>query len=290
MNDLAFSAIAYGLLSALFWGSGDFLGGFLSKKFPSLLVLFFVELFGLLMLVVAAVATAEPISSMRDLMIGAVAGIAGMIGILNFYQGLATFRMGVIAPMTAVLTAIVPVIFGFIFDGLPGNVQLAGLVLALLAIWLISGEGDTIRDAIKGGKNLFRYALLAGLFFCLFFMIIAQVSEGALYWPIVSARVSSLILIAGYLLFYRSKYSESLGRLSFGVLFLLFLGGLLDSGGNAFFILAAQSGRLDVSSVLASLYPGATVFLAWLVLREKISMRQAVGVVAAVASVALIAV
>ncbi len=288
MTEISLSAISFGLLAAFSWGSGDFIGGFLTRKLSNFVVVFGVELFGIAALLISALVSGEPMASSRDLFISAVAGIIGMVGILTFYQGMAIFPIGQIVPLTAVLTAIVPVVFGIFIEGLPGIFSLAGLVAGVVAIWLISSEKASLNGLARGDRKLFGYAALAGFSFGLFFLVIAQVTEGSVFWPVVSARAASLVLIGGYLALRRDHITGLRSKLSAGILFIIFLGGLLDTAGNVFFILAAHAGRLDVSAVLASLYPAATVFLAWMILHERLTHRQLVGVATGVIAVMLI--
>jgi drug/metabolite transporter (DMT)-like permease len=289
MDISAFATIAFGLLSAVSWGGGDFIGGYLTKRFRNLVVVFSVELFGFFLLLIIALVLREPIQGWRDFWIASAAGIIGMIGILSFYQGMARFGFGLVVPLTAVLTAIVPVVYGYFVDGLPGPLQVWGLGIAILSIWLISSDKNLFSDLARDdNKKLLNYVLVSGLSFGFFFLVIGQVSGGAVIWPVVYARATSLVLISGYFVFRKNELASIRAKLSGLTLFLLVLGGLLDTGGNVFFLLAAQAGRLDIASVLASLYPAITVFLAWALLKEKLTMRHFVGLGAAVISVSLI--
>ena len=286
----AFDAVAFGIFAALSWGSADFIGGFLTRRFSNLVVVFGIEAFGIVLMFAAALLTGEPLASLRDLAISGLAGVIGMVAILTFFQGMSIFQIGLFVPLTAVMSAGLPVVFGIALDGLPGALQGGGLALALIAIWIISG-GESESAVVQPEKTgqMIRYALVAGSGFGLFFLVMGQVTPGAVFWPVVAARGASLALIGGYLVIRGSDGRKERMQLSARMLLVLMVGGLLDAGGNVFYLLANQAGRLDISAVLSSLYPAATVFLAWLVLRERLSRRQFFGVAAAMAAVAMIA-
>jgi drug/metabolite transporter (DMT)-like permease len=189
--------------------------------------------------------------------------------------------MGVVAPVSAVVSAALPLVVGMAVEGLPGRSQVAGMVLALPAMWLISrpaGEDDSWhwRELVVPA--------LAGLGLGGFLTIIGQVTSEAIFWPLVAARGASLLLMVGVALVLR-QWQRPLPR----ELPLIALAGLFDMGGNALYAFAAQIGRLDIASILSSLYPASTLFLAWLILHERLARPQGVGVVLALAAVMLIA-
>jgi len=278
--NLELSAIFYGLASAASWGAGDFSGGFAAKRNNVFSVVIASQLIGVMGLILVAFLLAEPFPFPGDMLIGGLAGIAGAIGLLALYRGLAVGRMGIVAPVAAVVTAIVPVIVGFFSEGLPARPQLAGFVVALIAVWFISST-DT-RARIRWGD--LKLPGLAGVGFGLFLTFIGQVTEGAVLWPLVAARIASIGMLLVVINLVRQRKSPALNQLP-----LIALAGIFDSGGNAFFALATQTGRLDIAAVLASLYPATTVALAWLILRERLLAQQWAGVIAALIAVVLIA-
>ena len=156
---------------------------------------------------------------------------------------------------------------------------MGGMALALVAVWLLSATGN---DGSVTGADL-KLPFLAGLGFGFFFIFMDRAGETALLWPLVAARCASISLIAPVVVMQRQLAPSSWRHLPF-----IALAGILDTAGNGFFILATQVGRLDISAVLTSLYPGATVVLAWLVLREKVGRRQGIGVAVALAALVLI--
>ena len=222
--------------------------------------------------------TGEPMPPRSSLGWGVVAGITGAFGIAALYKGLAIGRMGVVAPVASVITAVLPVLFGFRTEGLPDRVQLAGFALALASIWLVARPDGKI-DSHRG----LGLAILAGVMFGLFLVSGKQAGHDGVFWPLVAARAAStllMLLIVGFL----PRDPRSLRPALLPIL----LSGLFDSGANALFIAATRHGRLDVAAVLSSLYPASTVVLARVLLKERISRMQGVGIVGALAAVALI--
>ncbi len=178
------------------------------------------------------------------------------------------------------LTAGLPVIFSAFTEGLPGFLQLGGFLLALLAITLISRP-----EKSKGRPEGIGLALLAGVGFGCFFILISRVNHAETFWPLAVARFTSVLFL---LIVALIRQRPALPRLSVAPLVLL--AGILDAFGNVFFVLATHTGRLDVAAVLASLYPAATVILAALLLRERVTRIQAIGILLALVAVPMISV
>jgi len=253
---------------------------------------------GLVALGVLGLALGEAAPQPRDVALGGLAGLSGGTGLLLLYLSLARGKMGVAAPLTAVAAGGIPLAVGLATQGLPGPAQVAGFALALAAIWVISrpeGEGGfQPRDAAL--------PLLAGVGLGGFLALIGHVSAGAAFvWPLVAARVANvtlfaLVAVAANPIRRTTAHGPSAPAVGRGpssaVPFpwsLAVAAGLGDVAGNAFFALAAQTGRLDAAAVLGSLYPAATVLLARVALGERLSPRQGAGVGLALAAVALIA-
>ena len=273
------AAVVFGLASALTWGAGDFSGGLATKRTPVFGVLAIGHAAGLLLLIALALLWGEPLPAAADLGWGLAAGLAGAVGVASLYRALAIGQMGMVAPLSAVLTAALPALFGMLTEGMPGAGTLVGFGLALLAIWLIAGTG-----AVRGARAGMGLAVLAGLGFGLFFILAHRAGTSAVFWPLVAARAGSLGLVLPLALS-RRQLPRPDGRLLTPVL----LSGTLDVAGNAFFVLAGQAGRLDVAAILSSLYPASTVLLAALLLGERVLRVQMLGIVAALGAIALIA-
>ena len=275
------TAVFYGLAAAASWGAGDFSGGVATKRSHVYLVVLLSHIVGIAGLLLLILLFGEPFPSWRDVGIGALGGISGAIGVLALYTGLAQGRMGVVAPLTAVITAIVPVLFGSFLEGLPQLHQLAGFIVALLAVWLISGDNGGGPVGLRWCD--LRLPTVAGLGFGLFFIFIDHVSDKAILWPLVGARAASIFMMAVLVILTRQRQRPARTQSGW-----IMLAGVFDVGGNAFFALATSLGRLDVASVLSSLYPVTTVLLARFILDEHLSRRQGAGVAAALAALLLI--
>lgn len=274
------ASILYGLLSAIAWGAGDFSGGVAARRTNVYCVVIHAEWIGALGLVALALVFGEAVPSAMAMAWGAVAGIAGGVGLTALYAGLAQGRMGIVAPFSAVLAAALPVALGALTEGVPSLVTWLGFVLALAAVWLLA-RTDTA--GFRAGD--FGLPVVAGVGFGLFFIGVDRAGNEAIFWPLAAARLTALAMVLGMALFQRRRLIPPRPAVVFIV-----LAGLLDAGGNLFFAQAARTGRLDVAAVLASLYSATTVLLAWLFLNERVSRGQAAGLVAAFAAIALIAV
>jgi drug/metabolite transporter (DMT)-like permease len=273
------AAVVFGLASALSWGAGDFSGGLATKRAPVFGVLAIGHGTGLLLLIALALVWGEPLPSATDLGWGLTAGLAGAVGLASLYRALAVGQMGMVAPVSAVLTAGLPALFGILTEGLPGALKLVGFGLALLGIWLVAGAGTSV-----GARDGLGLALLSGCGFGIFFILVHRAGASAIFWPLTAARIGSLGLVLPIALG-RRQFLRPDVRLLVPVL----LSGVLDVAGNLFFVLAGQAGRLDVAAILSSLYPASTVLLAALLLGERVMRVQAVGIVTALAAIALIA-
>lgn len=277
-------AILLGLSAAFCWGAGDFNGGLATRRSSVWMVLIISQTIGGVSLIAAAWLWGEPWPNNHDVLWSMVAGVVGEIGLLALYRGLATRRMGLMAPLTAVITGILPIGVGIAQAGMPPMGQVLGFGLALAAVWLLArDEASAAVTGLPPWRELL-LPLVSGLGFGLFFICLDQLSPTAFFWPLVVARATSvglMVVVVGWM--------KGWQRPPRTVWPLLFLAGWLDVGGNLFFIAAANLGRLDVTTVLGALYPAATILLAWLVLRERLARWQQVGVVLALTAVALIA-
>jgi drug/metabolite transporter (DMT)-like permease len=275
--DLA--AVLLGLASAASWGAGDFSGGLASRRAPLLGVLALGQAAGATLIVATALLLAEPLPPPGALTFGVAAGACGMVGLAALYRGLAVGRMSVVAPVSAVLAAALPVVWGALSEGLPPASKLAGFALGLAGIWLVARAGTP-----GGGRGGLRLALVAGCGFGAFLVLMDRGAEGGTFWPLAAARGTSLTLAL--------LWAVARGRPAApprSAVPLVLLSGTLDAGGNAFFVLASQAGRLDVAAVLSSMYPASTVLLAAVLLRERLTRAQGAGIAAVLAAIVLIA-
>ena len=266
------------LSAAGVWGAGDFSGGMAVKRANVFRVVAAAHACGLVMMLLLAWLTREPMPPPSSLGWGVVAGVTGAFGIAALYKGLAIGRMGVVAPVASVVTAVLPVVFDFRIEGLPDRFQLAGFALALVSIWLVARPDERI-DSHRG----LGLAILAGVMFGLFLVSGKQAAVKGVFWPLVAARAASTLLML-IIVAFSPRDDRSLRAALAPIL----ISGLADSGANALFLAATRHGRLDVAAVLSSLYPASTVILARVLLKERISRLQTLGIVGALASVALI--
>src|SRR5437870_598628 len=188
----AFATVIFGLAASLCWGSGDFNGGLASRRANASSVVIAAYAVGFLLLAALALVWKEAVPSSLDILWGGLAGVAGAIGLISFYSALSIGRMGIAAPISAVLTAAIPVLFSAFTEGLPSLLQLGGFVLALLAIGLISRP-----ERSKGRPEGIGLALLAGCGFGCFFILISRASHTAIFWPLAMARFTSVSLLLG---------------------------------------------------------------------------------------------
>jgi drug/metabolite transporter (DMT)-like permease len=264
-------------VAALSWGAGDFGGGIAARRGPLLGIVIATQLVGAGLTLVVAVTRAEAVPPAWEIGWALIAGVFGGVGIMSLYHGLATGRMGVVAPISGVLAAAIPVALGIVLQGVPGPARVIGMILALVAVMLVSraGGGGSRRDVGLG--------TLAGFGIAVFNIGVSRFSAGQVFAPLTIVRASEGILFVLIVLLGRRTW-----RLSRPILPLVILVGALDMGGNAFYILATQAGRLDVATILSSLYPVTTVILATLILRERIAGSQLAGVLLAIAAIVLI--
>jgi drug/metabolite transporter (DMT)-like permease len=278
VNAGTFTGAALSLGAAGVWGGGDFAGGIATKRANVFRVVAGAHACGFVLMLVLAWLTREPFPQPSSLYWGIAAGITGAFGIAALYQALAVGRMGVVAPVASVITGVLPVLVGMRTEGLPDRWQLAGFVLALVSIWFVA-RPDGKLDSHRG----LGLAVLAGVMFGLFLVSGRQAGHGGVFWPLVAARAASTVLMLLIVAF----SARDLRPLR-SALVPIVLSGVFDSGANAMFIAATRHGRLDVAAVLSSLYPASTVILARVLLKERISAMQTVGIVGALAAVALI--
>jgi len=275
-------AVLLALCSATTYGVGDFLGGMAAKRAAASAVLLWSHVVGLgLVLATATVVTGT--ATTRDLVLGALGGLGGALGVGLLYQALSIGPMSAVAPVTALLAAAVPVAAGYIQGERPGAAALVGMAGALAAIVLVSAEGGgSMRPSDPRAVVL---ALGAGLGFGLFFVALSYTGDDSGLWPLVGARGASVTVVGALALSRRVDAMVPPGHprlLTAGA-------GALDVAANVLYLLAIREGLLSVVSVLSSLYPASTVVLAWVILRERFAPLQRVGLVLAIPAAALMA-
>jgi drug/metabolite transporter (DMT)-like permease len=217
---------------------------------------------------------------------GALCGVSQAFGIWWFYAALGEGPISVVSPLTAILVAGIPVGAGLALGERPGAVAAAGVALALIAVVLVSRQAtDEDVTPHKFTAKVAWMTIGSGVAFGLNFVLIHEAPVAAKLWPLVFARLSASVLVLVI-----AAVSANLRPPSGGPLRLAVLAALLDAGANVAMLLAVQASYLSLAGVLMSLYPAATVLLAIVVLHERVTKWQAVGMVLAVASVAMIAI
>jgi drug/metabolite transporter (DMT)-like permease len=232
---------------------------------------------GALMCIALAQVLGDSFPGGRDLIVCVIAGILGAFGITMLYRGLAIGRMGIVAPITGVLAAVIPVVAGFLTEGIPAPIVVVGIVLAVVAVVLVSRVADE-----SGGREGLVEALTGGTAIGLFGVAIAQLSEGDVFADLAAIRIVQGALVVIAVLATRSAWRP--GEL----LLPLVLIGVLDTAGNGFYLVAVQTGQLAIASVLSAMYPVVTVILAAVVLREPVTRDHTIGIALAGAAIALI--
>jgi drug/metabolite transporter (DMT)-like permease len=281
------SSILLGLSSALSWGAADFTGGLVSRKTGAFRAALWGETVGLLLLVPAALASGEAVPDASSWIQAGLAGALGTLGLVLLYHAMATGTMSIAAPVSALMTAILPVVAGSLSEGSPGPLAFVGFAFALLAVWLVSQSEDGVKDILAHLSGL-RLPLLAGVGFGCYFILIHSAARHSTWWPMVASRAAGWMLIAIFMASRRESMRLPSGTSSIWPI--IVMNGILDAGGNIFYILAGHAGRLDVSAVLGSLYPVATVLLAWLILKERLRRTQWIGIWCALVAILLLAV
>jgi drug/metabolite transporter (DMT)-like permease len=283
------AAASLGLISAASWGGSDFVGGVGARRAPVMLVVASGHLFSLIVLLALCLVIRLPVPGSHYLFFAALGGFEGSIALAVFYRALAMGAMGLTAALTGLLTALVPVLFSLIHDGLPTPLAAAGLALGLFAIWLIThtpgrtpGKEDFVVKTASTPPAALLLGALAGVGFGTQLILFKMASPGGTMWVMTSARAAG---VAAMLLLLVFMPPEAPWR---GFWLTGIAAGALDTMGNLFYLQATRFGRLDVAALICSLYPAGTILLAALVLREWPTRRQVAGIALALGAVLLL--
>lgn len=270
---------AYALSAVGVWGASDFLGGIGARRANAFLFTASVHLSGMVMMGGLALFAHAPLPGNASLLWALLAGSVGGSALALFYRALASGKMGLTAPIGAVLGAGIPTIVTAFAQGFPGYRHLGGFVLASVGVWLISRTEDG-----AGRPEGLGLAVLAGIGFAGFYLCINKAGNGSALWIAVISRAASFVVTSAFVLLGRHVRAVPIP-----VLTIAMLTGCLDITGTAVFIHAAQTGRLDEAVVLSSLYPAVTVLLARIFLHEHFSRARTVGMLAALLAVPMVA-
>jgi drug/metabolite transporter (DMT)-like permease len=273
------------LLSASTWGGSDFVGGVGARRAPAILVVASGHIVSLFLLLVLCRGMGIAIPASSFLFYSALGGFEGSLALAVFYRALAMGAMGLTAALTGLLTALVPVVFSLVHDGLPTPLTAVGLALGLAAIWLITRTSSPKRTGTAAPSTppaALLLGALAGIGFGSQLILFKMASGGGILWAMTSARAAGVVALI-LVIAVRPPQAPWRGFWLTGI-----LAGTLDTLGNLFYIQATRFGRLDVAAVVCSLYPGGTILLAAIVLRERPTRRQLAGIAVALAAVALL--
>jgi drug/metabolite transporter (DMT)-like permease len=274
------------LISALCYGVSDFSGGLAARRVPATAVVLVSNAVSLVLAVLAVAFLPGSAYSAGDVAWGAAAGAVGLLGVVLLYRGLAIGPMSVVAPLTAVLSAVVPVVVGVVRGERPGALAVTGVVLALPAMVLIGRESRG-----SHGGRLTRRALIsalsAGVSFGGFYVLLAQTGPSGGAWPLVGQRAASVAILLGLVAVAAMRRAATSAH---GALRLAVIAGFTDFAANLAYVLATHRGLLALVAVISSLYPATTLLLARGLLKERLARQQTAGLLLAAAAVALIAV
>ena len=277
-------AVLLALCSAVLYGGGDFLGGLSSRRAPALLVVGASQVVGLVVGAVLAFVLGGNLTA-ADAGWAAAGGLTGAAGLGLLYRALADGSMSVVAPVTAVCAATVPVLAGLAGGDVVSAPALAGLVLALPAVGMVareSGEDARLDPRTVGA------AVAAGTLIGAFLVMLDRTSDGSGLWPVVVARSASSVAV-GVLVVALWSGRRAAPRVPRAAVPLVVAAGVADMSANVLYLLAVRAGQLSIVGLLSSLYPVSTVLLATLLLRERLSKVQLAGVGGCTLAVALIA-
>ena len=268
------------LVSAVLYGVSDFVGGFASRRtsvWPVALLACVGAFAGAIVLALAR--PGDPTTT--DLAWGLLAGLGSGGGTAFLYRGLATGRMGVVAPVSAVGAVLVPLVAGLVAGERPDLLAWVGIAVALPGIWLVSREEpqDQVPEA-GGGANGLLDGILAGASFGVLFAALGQIPAGAGYWPLAANQGMSMISLVVVAVVLGGDVRVRRPAELWGL-----VPGVLATVAVLFFLLATHEGLLSLAAVITSLYPAFTVLLAIVVLREHVHRAQALGLVLCAATI-----
>jgi drug/metabolite transporter (DMT)-like permease len=251
-----FALLAMG--SAALYGAADFIGGLTSRRADTISVVVISQAAGLVVVALVVAALGLPVPAYRDWLWGAIAGLAGGGGVALLYRALAVGVMSLVAPVTAVCAVAVPVI-------------------------VLVSRGADAPDSHEQPRRGLGLAVASGVAIGLFFLALARTSPDAGMWPLLFARISSVVLFAALMVATGKRLSMPRPTMALAI-----TGGILDMLANVLYLLATRYGPLTLVVTLSSLYPASTVLLARFVLHERLTRWQWVGVALSLIAIGLI--
>lgn len=284
--------IGFALIAALSWGTGDYLGGIGSRRYPLLWVLLASAAGGMTLALVLSVASGNAFPSNEDVVLSVAAGFAGLLALSAFYKALAIGTMSIVAPVTATGAA-VPVLWGVIAKGERlSALTITAMFVAIVGVILASREQDraeTIGVDAETHRQSILLAIVAALGFGTIFTLIAEAGQESVFWPAAILKFATVVTVAITLLILRGRTGEGAPRPRGRGWLFPFSIGLFDVSANIAFAASTHHGALAITSVVSSLYPVTTILLAYVFLHERLVRTQIGGVALALAGVAFLA-
>lgn len=264
--------------AALGWGAADFLGGLKSRTVAMLAVLLVTQTTALVFLVAVVTVAGEPPPAARFVLLGATAGLAEGLGVAALYRGLAVGTMSLVAPVASVAPA-VPLVAGLLLGEVPGPLQLAGLLLAVIGVVLTSCQAPVPGAERKVATSTF-YGLLSALGFGVFFVALDAASEASIPWALFTARLSAVLALVAVAV--TGHFRIALRAADWPLLVVI---GAVIVAADAMYAMATTLGLLGVVAVIGALHTVVTIGLARIFLHERIARWQQAGIVACIAGV-----
>jgi len=278
-----FAPVTCSVAAVFLWGTSDFAGGYGSRRANAFVLTAFSHVCAFALMLAIALGQHGAFPSRASILWALAAGAIGGFSLAIFYRALASGQMGLTAPIAALLGAAIPTLADIAMEGAPSRWTIAGFVLAIFAIWLITRPEPSGKTDDFGRPAGVAMAALAGVGFAGFYLCIHQ-ATGSPVWLATMSRVGSFLSTAAAVVITRAPLAIDRPRAALGA-----LAGFFDITASALFIFASQRGRLDEAVVITSLYPAVTVLLARFVLKEHFSRWKFIGLLAALAAVPLIA-
>ena len=274
----------FGLIAAVLYGSADFLGGAASRRAGALCVLTASAPAGAIIILAVALAFGGPVR-MAGLGWAVAGGAVGGAGLIVFYAGLAAGPMSVVAPVSALVSTVLPVSVALAAGERPGLQVYLGALACLAAIALVSMEGGAGGRPAgrRGAARGIGCGAAAGIAFGLFFLFLRDAGASGVLWPTAASRISGMVVVIAAAAWMGT--APAWRRTSRRLLLAAIASGVLDAAANACYILATRAGLLGMAVVLTSLYPGVTVLLARVVLGERMRPVQRLGLCLAAAGI-----
>ena len=281
-------ASALALIAAVVWGTSDFCGGIVTRRSTPAVILMIAHGLGFVALLVALAIHPNGWPTQHTVVFGLIAGLAGGMGLLALYKGLSLGSMGLVAALSGVLAAAVPVLVSFFTEARPSALKVAGFAVAGVAIWLIAYTPGKVPHPHGLGLGV-----LSGVGFGFLLTFLHVAGRDSVLWALTFSRVGSvscavalwIITVKGRR---RIKATEQATIRWTAILPLAAAAGILDTTGNLLYTASSLTGRLDVAAVLSTLYPAATIVLAAWLLRERATRSQTAGMTLAIVAVAMI--